>query len=124
VSLFEVARLLSTSVPELLEVAEDFGLAQAVYEVDDDERFAPAEDGRSTSRSFGTPTHDRAVGRPPWAAVLSELAQVPASVRQRAEDLAFGEAIRQDPHLGDESKGCVGIRSVTRFGLETIVSGC
>lgn len=43
VSLFEVARLLSTSVPELLEVTEDFGLAQAVYEVDDDEQFAPAE---------------------------------------------------------------------------------
>jgi len=43
VSLFEVARLLSTSVPELLEVAEDFGLAQAVHEVDDDERYPPAE---------------------------------------------------------------------------------
>jgi hypothetical protein len=43
VSLFEVARLLSTSVPELLEVAEDFGLAHAVYEVDGDESFTPAE---------------------------------------------------------------------------------
>lgn len=41
----------------------------------------------------------------PWAVLhgrrfYRELAQVPANVRQRAEDLAFGEAIRQDPYLG------------------------
>jgi len=51
-----VARLLSTSVPELLEVAEDFGLAQAIYEVDDEERFTPAE-GRAVYEQILRDSH-------------------------------------------------------------------
>jgi len=43
VSLFEIARLLGTSVGELLEVAEDIGLAGAIYEVEGEERLSAAE---------------------------------------------------------------------------------
>jgi hypothetical protein len=43
VSLFEIARLLGTTVQELLEYVEDFGLAQAIQEVEEDETYAPAE---------------------------------------------------------------------------------
>jgi len=43
VSLFEIARLLGTTVQELLEYVEDFGLAQAIQEVEGDETYAPTE---------------------------------------------------------------------------------
>ena len=43
VSLFELARLLGTSAQELLEFLEDFGLARAIEEVEEDEHYAPAE---------------------------------------------------------------------------------
>jgi mRNA interferase RelE/StbE len=33
-----------------------------------------------------------------------ELAQVLASVRQRAEELAFGETVQQDPYLGGRAE--------------------
>jgi mRNA interferase RelE/StbE len=45
----------------------------------------------------------------PWTVLhgrrfYRELAQVPAGVRQRAEELAFGETIRQDPFLGGRAE--------------------
>jgi hypothetical protein len=46
VSLFEIARLLGTTVQELLEYVEDFGLAQAIQEVEGDETYVPAEGRR------------------------------------------------------------------------------
>ncbi len=65
----------------------------------------------------------------PWAVLhgrrfYRELAQVPAGVRQRAEELAFGGAIRQDPFLGGRAERLRGIRSVTGSALGSIVSGC
>lgn len=45
----------------------------------------------------------------PWTVLhgrrfYRELAQVPASLRQRVEELAFSEAIRQDPFLGGRTE--------------------
>ncbi len=41
---------------------------------------------------------------------LKELADLPKGVRERAEEIVFGEPIRQDPFLGGKVQKLVGYR--------------